>query len=35
VIALAVLAGIILWRLADQVSINRWVEHTDRVMLDA
>lgn len=35
VIALAVLSGIILWRLADQVSINRWVEHTDRVMLDA
>lgn len=35
VIALAVLAGIILWRLEDQVSINRWVEHTDRVLLDA
>jgi signal transduction histidine kinase len=35
VIALAVLAGIILWRLADQVSINRWVEHTDRVILTA
>jgi signal transduction histidine kinase len=34
-IALAVLAGIILWRLADQVSINRWVEHTDRVILTA
>src|SRR3984893_851399 len=34
-IALAVLAGIILWRIADQVSINRWVEHTDRVILTA
>jgi signal transduction histidine kinase len=34
-IAMAVLAGIILWRLADQVSINRWVEHTDRVILTA
>ena len=35
VIALAVLAGIILWRLGDQIALNQWVEHTDRVILNA
>jgi signal transduction histidine kinase len=35
VIALAVLSGIILWRLDDQIALNHWVEHTDRVILNA
>ncbi len=35
VIALALLAAIVLWRVQNQASIARWVEHSDQVLLHA
>jgi len=30
---MAILAGVVLWRINPQVSIARWVEHSDKVLL--
>jgi signal transduction histidine kinase/ActR/RegA family two-component response regulator len=32
-IAIAILAGFVLWRVSAQVSITKWVEHSDEVLL--